>query len=261
MMRHIALLTVALSSSALAFATTYSPNHDLEGPVSPYTIKLKRALLKPWPPRKLPYEATRGDRKNPVGLRCLTTQENPTYIGVEQWMEIDAPVERVKAILDDFESYKKLFVGFDDVKVLKSDGNTHVLYWEQHIPVLPNISYEMNYLVSQLSDGKYVYRYQLRQARSIHFSDGVIVLESASPMKTRYSEYDFFDANWGLMSLSKERIWTESVEGIYLSDLAIKLKAENPSWDYDRIREEARKTLDRFPAKGAIEARGPVDIF
>lgn len=244
--------------SVSAAAATFPLDTDLGEPDSAYTSKLLH-MLKKWPPREFPYGQTMLEGENPIGMRCLTTPRNKSYVGVEQWMVIRAPMSRVKALLDDFDNYEKLFIGFDDVHVLKKDENKFVLQWKQHVPVLPDITYEMDYLVSAMPSGNVVYRYKLHYGRTIKHSDGIIVLEPISRDRTRYTEYDFFEANWGVLALSQERIWKESAEGIYLSDAVVKLKSENPDWPYSKVQERAKKFLKDFPVDKVVKERTSIE--
>lgn len=239
----------------------YDLDSKVEGITSVYSEPL-RALLKNWKVKKknLVYPTLQQDQV--VNLRCLTTPGNETYIGLEQTMLINASLDKVKSVLDDFDHYKNLFYGFDDVRVLKREQNKYTILWEQHIPFLPNIKYEMTYLMNWLEAGtSYYYLYKLKDAYSIKYSDGFILLEQAPNRKTYYTEFDFFDANWGLLSASKKRIWQESVEGIYLSDVAIKLKAEQPNLTYADILKLAKAKLKNIDLKQIIEQRTPVNIF
>jgi hypothetical protein len=226
----------------------------LGGVESRYTARLAK-ILTAWPPADIDYNRK---EDNPVHLSCIETPGERFYIGLEQFMFINAPIGQVAGILDDIEHYQELFPDFDDVHVVSREGNRILTFWEQHIPLffVPNVKYEIIYLVDSSHPDRRVYRYQLHKKDHIHFNDGFIVLERESPTHTRYTEYDFFDADWGpLPTIAPGRIWKDSVEGIYLSDLAIKLKAQNPTWAYERIREESKKILERFPVEEALKKR------
>ncbi|MGK5085359.1 SRPBCC family protein [Bdellovibrionota bacterium FG-1] len=239
----------------------YGIDFKLEGPESSYTAALLK-LLQSWPPKDIQYG---GVNPNPVRMAAIETLGNKYYIGLEQVMFVDAPMEKVGGVLDDMDHYKDLFPDYDDVHVSARDGNRLVVFWEQHIPVffIKNVKYEVWYLIDDSRPDRKVYRYKLKDGRGhIRSNDGVIVLEKDGAARTRYTEYDFFDADWGpLKAFAPSRIWKDSVEGLYLSDMAIKLKAENPTWSYDKIREESKKWLDRFPIDDALKARKPFNLF
>jgi hypothetical protein len=235
---------------------THPIGGKLPGPQSPYTDALAR-LLAHWPPRDIDYSLGERD-PNPVHVRCIETPGEKYYIGLDQFMFVEAPLSRVETTLDDVAHYKDLFPDFDDVHVSSRDGNLMTIFWEQHIPVffIPNVKYETYYLLDKSSPDRKVYRYKIKESGHLKLNDGIIVLEKAGPLRTRYTEYDFYDADWGpLKTFAPGRIWKESVEGIYLSDVAIKLRAENPDWSYERIAKESREILKRFPVDAALEKR------
>ena len=60
--------------------------------------------------------------------------------------------------------------------------------------------------------------------------------------------------------MAPARIWDDSVKGIYLSDVAIKLKAEHPGWDYEAVRKESEKVLEAFSSivEKAVEEKKPL---
>ncbi len=229
----------------------------LEGPSSEYTDRLIRWAQK-WPPRGLILEAQRGD--SPVLLECLETLGKLDYIGIQQQMTIRAPLSRVEAILDDIDHYQDLFSGFETIRVESKNGNQILTYWEQKVPLffIPNVKYKMTYLIDKSSLQRKFYRYQLRESSHIKASDGLIVIEegidSSQAPVTRYTEFDFFDANWGLLKIiASQKIWQESVDGVYQSDLAIKLKAENPTWSFNQVARESQKMMKAFPSSPCIE--------
>lgn len=236
----------------IATANAHEIDENLPGPSSPYTA-LILDLLHHWPPRQI--QESSPEDSNPVHLRCIETQGQRFYIGLEQTMTINASLQSVEKVMDGFDHYQELFDGFDDIHVVSRDSNRFRIFWEQHIPLffIPNIKYETWYLVDNTHPNRVIYRYQLAQSGKIKTNDGLIVIENAGPNKTRYIEYDFFDAEWGILKdISPGRIWTDSVEGIYLSDVAIRLKAEHPDLSYSKIVEESKRTLKQFPIEGAI---------
>jgi hypothetical protein len=114
----------------------------------------------------------------------------------------------------------------------------------------------MVYLTDLQKPDRKIYRYKLRQEGKIKLSDGIIVIEAEKTGGTRYTEYDFWDANWGpVKTFAPGRIWKDSVEGIYLSDIAIKLKAEHPDWSYKRIAEESKGLMEKFPYEPELKRR------
>lgn len=187
-------------------------------------------------------------------------------------MWVNAPLEIVQSILDDVDHYKEIFPNFDDIHVVSRDRNRLETYWEQHIPLffVPNTKYQMSYVVDHSVPDRVVYRYQLAKADAIKVDDGLIVIDKdptpGSSVRTRYTEYDLFDADWGVLeTIAPGKIWKESVEGFYLSDIAIKLKAEHfngaDAWSNKRVMKESKSILDRYPVDMALKSRKKFNPF
>ncbi len=56
---------------------------------------------------------------------------------------------------------------------------------------------------------------------------------------TDFTEFDFFDAQWG--PLPTWLVWRESLKGAFTSDVAVRLRAEKPTWDFARITAQATR--------------------
>ncbi len=240
--------------SGLSPKEVASVSSVVEGPQSPYT-EWMLTLLAQWPAsgRRFP-----GEGERPVWLRCLETPDHPNYVGVEQTLRVNAPFEAVLSVLEDINHYAEIFPSYKDIRILENTGTKLLTYWEQIIPffLLPNVKYEMWYLVAKSHPGRAIFRYQLKSSNSLKSSDGVIVIEKNGE-RTDYTEYDFFDAKWGLLALSPQRIWRESVEGIFLSDMGIKLKAEDPKKSGKDIQQSAKSVLKEFPLDDVLKLRFP----
>src|SRR5205814_554174 len=122
---------------------------------------------------------------------------------------------------------------------------------------LPNVKYEVVYLLDKPQADRKIYRYKLQKENSaIKTSDGVIVIEALDKNKVRFIEYDFVDAYWGIVkTMAPSRIWKDSVESFFLSDIAIKLKAENPTWTNEKTVDEAKEALKTFPIDKVLKER------
>jgi hypothetical protein len=236
-MRGRALLLVVVAASAARATELHPVDEDLGGPASRYADALRDLALRGEAP------AASEPGASIVGLTCVATPGDGKYVGIVQRMEIAAPLGEVEAILADVAHYKDLFPGLVDVHEVPGsrDGNRYVTAWEQRVPIffIPNTRFELTYLVSRVVEGRIVYRYRLALSRDVTNSDGIIVLEATAPGLTRFTEYDFFNARWGL--LPESAVWRESVRGSVASDLAIKLKAEHPTLSYRRIAAEAER--------------------
>ena len=238
-----------LLAASPAVHSIYEP---LPGPDSASTLwvleHLKRWTAPANPPSK---------DGNPLALECLTTPGHPKTIGVRQEMVIAASLQEVAGVADDFAHYADLFPDLVDVHVVhgSEDGNRFVVLWEQHVPIffIPNVRYEMTYLVDR-SPGRVSYRYKLKEKGTVEATDGWVVLEALAPGRTRYTEIDFIEANYG--PLSSSTAWELTLGGIYRSDVALKLKAEQPSWSYEKLRAEADRQLELHPID-CFEQRHP----
>jgi hypothetical protein len=218
-----------------------------EGIDSVYTGYLTQ-VLKRWVPFRVDAGAEPHDAA-PVAITCIATVNADRYVGMIQRERIHAGMPVVENVLDDIDHYKDLFPGTVDVRVLAASRRllagtpTASLFdtaWIQQppIPFLPEIRYEMSHLVEK-TPMRTVYRYKLRRGDKLIASDGLVVLEAVDAQTTQFTEYDFFDGHWGLLPTSL--VWKESLAAAFHSDVAIKLKAEQPAWSYARIAAEAKR--------------------
>ena len=254
---------------------------DLGGVASPYSAKMEAAVgrvLKQLDSAGQPAPGAEAGGTSAAGgtvsagaaaapqiaLRCWTTAGNELYIGVEQHLEIQASVAAVKAVLDDMDHYAEIFSGFSDIHILNRDGARSFSYWEQTVPLpfVPNVKYEMIYQTQSPSDTRHVYRYQLRRPSKVLRSDGFIVI-AASPdgRKTSFTEYDFFDAEWGSAKVfGPRRLWSSAVEDLALSDFGIKFRTENPKWSGHKVRSQSRHELASDVVRRCVEERKPAEL-
>ncbi len=243
-MRTLALIAAIALLPALPAAA--GPKHTVdENPppqlAGPQRQSLLEAIAK-WPSKLLTPNAP--ESRVSVKLVAYDTPGRPHAIGVGQAMLVDAPVTEVKKVLEDFDHYKQLFFEFKDIHVETRDGNRVTMFWEQPIPLpfVPNTTYTTYFYTFDKDPSRIFYRYQLKSSNTLKYSDGLMVLERIDSKTTRYTEYDFFDADWGIAaSLAPARIWRDSLRDIYLTDIAIKLRAEHPDWSFDKIRQASKK--------------------
>jgi hypothetical protein len=231
-MRRVLIGCIAAASLGAGPST-----ERLDGSESAYTERLARILMR-WPPSR-----NDADSSAPVQLTCIATADAESYVGILRRAMVRAPIGVVESVLDDVAHYKDLLPGTVDVRVVPGSrqGNRFATAWEQRIPVffLPNVTYELSHLVDKTRPGLSVYRYQLIHSETLVASDGMVVLESAGPNATRFTEYGFFDVRPSPLPASV--VWRESVRGAFIANVAIKLKAENPAWSYPRIAAEAER--------------------
>jgi hypothetical protein len=220
---------------------------DLKGVESTYTPWLIE-LLRDWPQRApSPTEA--------LTLTCLETPGRPVYVGLLQTMTVNADVDRVAAVLEDFAHYSELVPDVADVHIVKGsqEGHRFVASFEQKMPFfLPNLRYEMAYLVERARPERVTYRYQLKTSKDMTANDGAIVLERDGG-KTRYVEYDFVEMPMALVS--SDQMWRASVESAYRGDLAVMLRAENPTWSSGRLRQEIDARASHYATAPCVKHR------
>ena len=236
----------------------YQIDMILPGPVTAHTAAII-GMIRGWnfrPAAPAPHS------DEPLKMTCVETPGNERFVGVEQSLWIEAPLERVNAVLDDFEHYKDLSPGFENIHVVARDGNMTQTFWEKNIPFffMPNMKYSMTYLSDRSTASRVIYRYQLKESESLRSADGLIVLDSpargagrrttktATPATTMFTRYDYIDPSLGIFaSAPSEMIWHNSLEDLYLSTVGIKLKAEHFDWPYEKIVARAKSLLEETP--------------
>jgi hypothetical protein len=252
------LTLTLLSSGASNLLGAFSNDTKLPGPKSPYTQILLKAH-KDWATLQAHIPAEEAD---PLTIRCIETPGEEFYVGLEQHMTVAAPMESVDKVISDLDNYKNLFPGFEDVKIIEKNENLWTSEWEQIIPVffIPNIKYQMSYLIDHSQKDRSFYRYQLKESGNIYHFDGLIVLERVNTKRTKYTEFDFYNANYGpLKVFAPSSIWKDGVHDLVQSDFAVKLKSENPDWDYAKIKKQSETLADAFPIEPALKNK--VQVF
>ena len=252
--------SLPINTANAADSAPFAVDSELPGVKSSYTesmIKIARAFA-----LNAPIAVGRKDHpftgNEALSVRCFSTPGNNLYMGVEQKMEIHAPLEVVQTILDDIDAYEGIFDGLKDVRVTQREKNRLMTHWIQDSPAffIPNTEFDLIYLLDQSSPNRRIYRYQLAKAGSMKLDDGLIMIERQSAAVTNYYELDFFDAAWGIAaSIGENKLWTDVIEGIALSDLPIKLSSENREWSHPKIKEEAKRSLKKFPYDQCIKNR------
>jgi len=211
------------------------------------------AILNAWPARPFP------DEIGGVELTCIATPGEERYVGIVRRTIVRAPIAAVEDILEDVAHYKDLFPNTVDVRVVSGSpsGSRFATRWEQRVPLvfIPNVHYELTHVVDRGGADRRVYRYRLRHGDRLLASDGMAVVEASGPRTTRFTEYGFFHARTGPMPVTL--VWRESVRAAYLGNAAIKLKAENPDWSYERVAAESRRLLaaDEARVSGCVTSR------
>lgn len=242
MRRLIWMQTMIVIILLLLFRT--DAGADFGAKDSVYTPKIIE-LIQNWPPVGLP---SPDDTSGPLWLEAIRTEGNSSYIGLRKRMYIHAPMAQVSRIVEDFASYPTIHPEVEEVHVIEHESNLWVIDWIRDRPAffLPKIIYEQIY-ISQESEGRKFYRYQLKSGNAINYADGVIVLEPA-PEGIYLTSYDFFEGNFGIAKLfAKSKIWRDSLMGYARADYALKIKAENPDWSLKQIQTQVKALMDHFP--------------
>lgn len=253
--------TILISALFFAFCADAKANYpidfDMKGMESSYTGKI-RELVAHWKssaPDKEP-------RDFPIRIDCYRDPKSDFAIGIRQQQWIHAPMEKVEAVVDDLPGYAKIVSDLEKVEILERDRNKWLTRWEQHVPFpfVPNDKSEIYYLNAKEKSGeRKFYRYQLKRGDNLKYNDGVIVIERKSASLTLYTEYDFWDADWGIAKAAGEdKLWQSNVSGTIQSDLAVKIKAENPSWSDEKIMDASNEITHALPIKEWVKLRGPM---
>jgi len=226
-----------------------------------------RKVISQWPALNRPFKLP-GDLnlRSSIELQCLLNEKNYHFIGVAQRMWIEAPLKGVQKWIDDVDRYQQIFPGYKNIHLTLKEPAHWITFWEQIVPVffISNVKYEMHYWLypeTVTADTHLrIYLYGLKSSKTLKSSDGVIVLESVDAQHTLYTEYDFFDADWGLAaSFGGDKVWKESVEGVALSDLAFKVAAEHPTFSSAQIQERSKEILGKDLVKNCTEHKNPFD--
>src|SRR5689334_8143622 len=130
-------MTNLLLKSLLPFLALTASTHPIDENASPQLVGQQRAgliqAIKGWPSKLL--GANPPESRVSVKLVAYQTPEREHAIGVGQAMWLQAPIQDVKKVMEDFGHYRELFFQFKDIHVEERDGNRLVTAWEQPIPL------------------------------------------------------------------------------------------------------------------------------
>lgn len=213
---------------------------------SRYTDKITK-VIRSWPPSELP---TDPKEITPIWMRSVHNAEDDIHIGIIKRMWVNAPLNRLAEVVENLSDYYSIFPSLIEVKVTRVDGNLVETKWEHRAPLffLPNAAYEQTYIIDKSNPKRFVYRYQLIRANVIEHVDGVFVLEAVDDQHSMLSGYDFFMPAMGPLKIfGSGKVWKDGTEGSFKGDISIKLKAEHPDWNAERVRKESEAMLDKFP--------------
>ena len=190
--------------SALFFAS--SIKLAAAGAATPYATLLAR-IQHDWPAAEHGFPA----------LSCEVTKGEPRLVGLRQSLSIDAPLGRVSEVLDAFEKYGEISPSFDDVHVvIRTNKDSVLTSWTRHIPLffLPNLRYELRYLIDRSHPGRVDYRSTLETSDHLKAAEGLIIVEAVSPASTRLYRLDYIGPPAGVFAAAPTaRLWDERALG------------------------------------------------
>jgi hypothetical protein len=231
----IVLLIISLPLKAKSENLAQNPYTDMIEKISEQELS---GLINKYP----------SDPTGNIQLTCLETNEQKLYIGLWHSLKINSPLKDAALVLEDFEKYPEVFEGIINSKVIKTtDSKKWLVEFENKSPVffLPNIRYQMEYKMLSVKSGK-LYKYHLSNLypqSNITNSDGLIFLKEENGV-TKFYELDFFNANWGIAGkLAGSNIWSDSINELAVSDLELKLRAENFKISSEEKKEKVRSFL------------------
>ena len=247
---YVTGLRVVSTAACLAAAPTDGPS----GIATPHT-----GLIARWV-RQLPQSVK--PSRDGLALRCFETNQHSEVIGVAHAVVIRTSAARLVTIIEDYDHYKDLFE--DTVQVRVSPVPHGLLEsWEQKAPVifLPNTRFTVNTFIRDEMPQRKIWHSRLVSSNQLLGNDVFVAVYPLDSGKSYYWEVDFINAKWGLASsIAMGRIWAGAVSDIAVADLDIKLRAENPGWSYDRVRESAKKQLDPQLVDQCVNHRIALDL-
>ena len=223
----------------------------LAGKFSPYSARVLACFNK-----KMKEPAVNSES---IQVTALYTENDHLYIGFEQSFVINASMDRVSAVIEDFKSYPSMFNDIVKAEIIKRDDDSRfILRQEQKIPVffIPNLVYDMSYNTVRSSDKAKFYIYRLCGGKGMKYNDGIIMLKKISKDKTALYELDFVLADWSALgSISKNLIWKSVIEGGLQANIVIKLRSENPGLEISRCKEAAKKICSGINFKEIVNKK------
>lgn len=217
--------------------STAQANHSLGGIESLYSNEIaKRLSTKP----TSQFDFSKID-KDSLNIQALASPGNEYYVGFELTMHVNTSIDRVSKVIEEFDDYVNYFPDYKEIRTIEKSDGRWVTYWEQVVPVffIPNIKFQLIHERRMINPNYISYRYQLKEANLLSACDGIIFLEAASP-NTKYTEYSFSETKTGIIRMAGvNAIWHDSFKGYYLSTMGVKLRSENPTWEFKKIIDES----------------------
>lgn len=252
-MKDLTLFFYLSTTLFLTFAEFPSYGHSLGGVESAYTSLLfARMNTKDDGFRDAVQPDTHG-----MGFVCFKDPKDDFYIGAGQFQTIDAPMALVAKVLTDFETYPQWTDGLVGSNAKKIESDLYLVSTEQEIPI-PLVSNIHTQLLYEVKTGKdqVTLRYQLKTSDSLTAYDGLIILEALGPQKTRFTEYDILNADWGVAkAMGAKKLWSDSLKAMYQGDLALKMQLEAPEVPLKEILKKSLKIAEQQDFTSCFDAR------
>ncbi len=239
-MRYISFI----SYFAIFLNTGYAIAPYPDGPVNDYTRLLEKTEAE--------WTATAAAGKTGLSLAGLTLEcvrhpDHAFYIGTKVTAVIQASLGAVEKVVDNVAGYNEIFFGFEEIKKSETLADGWTVFWHRAVPVpfIPDLRYEVVYKNSKDNPNRKTYRYQMKEKIDLLKGlDGLIVLEALTPSQTHLTQFLFIDAKYGPMQFfAPAKIWADAIRDVYLANVGIQLRAENPGWPKEKLREEAQKAF------------------
>lgn len=153
-------------------------------------------------------------------------------------MEVDSSLQRLAEVIENFSTYSSFVKNNLKTELKDRDENRFSVFSEMHIAI-PLVSNNKN--GSALRCGT---RITTEASLPLSTSQGQppskerrdYNFKLLSEKRTKFTRLNFWDANWGIAkALAPEKIWRDSVKGLYQADLAFKLIAENPEMELKKV--------------------------
>jgi hypothetical protein len=222
---------------------------SLEGVNSPYSELLKTYFQSDALKKRTPAAS--------LTIECLQTENDMLYIGIQQEFIVKAPLSRLVAVLEDFNNYPAMFEDVVKAAFTKKSDGYYTLWQEQKIPVpfVSNIKYSQSYYIESAPKSRR-YLYKLLEGKDFKYNDGMIQITKLNDNECSFYEVDFVYGDWSVIGkIANDTVWKSAVKGAIVSNMTIKIRAENPDWSMDKVKDEAHRISDAIDYAGIVSKK------
>ena len=198
---------------------------------------------------------------------CLSTSDKPFLIGMLHQVLINASIDKVISVFEDFENYSKIFKDLKRVNIIEKRGQQEfVVEYESIIPIpfVSNSIYQLHYFgkVEEKPQLQTTYRFELIKGNDLKSLDGIIVIKKIGSTETLYQELDFLDADWGIAkTFAAKSIWRDTVTSAIESDFGLKIKSENPKMESKEIIKQSRFSVESKKIQNCLDQKKESSIL